>query len=159
MFILGSDRDGAHLKEIVKQDLLDHSFDVLDVTENTECDFVDAALAVIREVQRDEDRFGIIIDAYGAGPFMTACKIKGIIAAEVSDERSAYMTRSHNNAKIITLGAKITGPELAKNIVRGFAKETDCVFRLREELSGLDLELIPAPYRSDDRYIKGEDLK
>ena len=121
MFILGSDRDGAHLKEIVKQDLLDHSFDVLDVTENTECDFVDAALAVIREVQRDEDRFGIIIDAYGAGPFMTACKIKGIIAAEVSDERSAYMTRSHNNAKIITLGAKITGPELAKNIVRGFA--------------------------------------
>ena len=121
MFILGSDRDGAHLKEIVKQDLLDHSFDVLDVTENTECDFVDAALAVIREVQRGEDRFGIIIDAYGAGPFMTACKIKGIIAAEVSDERSAYMTRSHNNAKIITLGANITGPELAKNIVRGFA--------------------------------------
>ena len=121
MFILGSDRDGAHLKEIVKQDLLDHSFDVLDVTENTECDFVDAALAVIREVQRGEDRFGIIIDAYGAGPVMTACKIKGIIAAEVSDERSAYMTRSHNNAKIITLGAKITGPELAKNIVRGFA--------------------------------------
>ncbi len=121
MFILGSDRDGAHLKEIVKLDLLDHSFDVLDVTENTECDFVDAALAVIREVQRGEDRFGIIIDAYGAGPFMTACKIKGIIAAEVSDERSAYMTRSHNNAKIITLGAKITGPELAKNIVRGFA--------------------------------------
>jgi len=121
MFILGSDHDGAHLKEIVKQDLLDHSFDVLDVTENTECDFVDAALNVIREVQRGEDRFGIIIDAYGAGPFMTACKIKGIIAAEVSDERSAYMTRSHNNAKIITLGAKITGPELAKNIVRGFA--------------------------------------
>lgn len=39
---------------------------------------------------------------------------------------------------------------LADDIVRGFAKETDCVFRLREELSGLDLELIPAPYRSDD---------
>lgn len=48
---------------------------------------------------------------------------------------------------------------LADDIVRGFAKETDCVFRLREELTGLDLELIPAPYRSDDGYIKGEDLK
>lgn len=48
---------------------------------------------------------------------------------------------------------------LADDIVRGFAKETDCVFRLREELSGLDLELIPAPYRSDEGYIKGEDLK
>ena len=48
---------------------------------------------------------------------------------------------------------------LADDIVRGFAKETDCVFRLREELTGLDLELIPAPYRSDDGYIKGEYLK
>ena len=46
---------------------------------------------------------------------------------------------------------------LADDIVRGFASEKDCVFRLREELSGLDLELIPAPYRSDDRYIKGDD--
>lgn len=48
---------------------------------------------------------------------------------------------------------------LADDIVRGFAKETDCVFRLREELSGLELELIPAPYRSDDAYKKGEDVK
>ncbi|MBQ8027267.1 MAG: ferredoxin, partial [Clostridia bacterium] len=39
---------------------------------------------------------------------------------------------------------------LADDIVRGFASETDCIFRLREQLSGTDRELIPAPYRADE---------
>ncbi len=51
---------------------------------------------------------------------MTATKIKGMIAAEVSDERSAYMTREHNNARLITLGSEIVGVGVAKNIVEGF---------------------------------------
>ena len=51
---------------------------------------------------------------------MVATKIKGIIAAEVSDERSAYMTREHNNSSIITIGSKIVGSELALNIVKEF---------------------------------------
>ena len=121
LFILGSDQHGAMLKDILKEDLLAHSYSVLDVTQQPADSFVDATLAVVREVQKADDSFGIIIDAYGAGPFMTACRIKGIIAAEVSDERTAFMTRSHNNAKIITIGAKTTGTELAKNIVHGFA--------------------------------------
>lgn len=120
MLILGSDRNGAQLKEIIKQDLLSHSYEVLDATENTECDFVDAALAVVREVNQAEERFGVVIDAWGAGPFMTLTRLKGVIAAEVSDERTAYMTRSHNNARIITIGCETVGPALAKNIVHGF---------------------------------------
>lgn len=63
-----------------------------------------------------------MIDAYGAGPFMVATKIKGMIAAEVSDERSAYMTRAHNNARIITVGSEIVGPGVAKNIAKGFVE-------------------------------------
>ncbi|CRG03719.1 galactose-6-phosphate isomerase%2C LacA subunit [Streptococcus pneumoniae] len=51
---------------------------------------------------------------------MTATKIKGMIAAEVSDERSAYMTRGHNNSKMITMGSEIVGDTLAKNVVKGF---------------------------------------
>ena len=120
-FILGSDPAGRGLKEVLKEYLSDQGYEVMDVTANQDCDFVDAALAVVREVGVCDDRYGVIVDAYGAGPFMTACRIKGIIAAEVSDERTAYMTRSHNNAKIITIGAKTTGTELAKNIVHGFA--------------------------------------
>lgn len=51
---------------------------------------------------------------------MTACKIKGMIAAEISEERSAYMTRQHNNAKAICLGNDILGKGLAKNVVKEF---------------------------------------
>ena len=121
-FILGSDPAGKDLKEILKQHLLSNGYEVTDITEDRECDFVDATKAVVSEVYRTDENFGIIIDAYGAGPFMTACRIKGVIAAEVSDERSAYMTRSHNNARIITIGSKIAGSELAKNIATGFAE-------------------------------------
>ncbi len=46
--------------------------------------------------------------------------VKGMVAAEVSDERSAYMTRGHNNSRMITVGAEIVGDELAKNIAKGF---------------------------------------
>lgn len=51
---------------------------------------------------------------------MTATKVKGMVAAEVSDERSAYMTREHNNARMITIGSEIVGEGLAKNIVKEF---------------------------------------
>ena len=83
-------------------------------------DFIDNTLAVVKAVNEADDRLGIMIDAYGAGPFMVATKIKGMVAAEVSDERSAYMTRGHNNARMITMGAEIVGQELAKNIAKGF---------------------------------------
>ena len=43
-----------------------------------------------------------------------------VTLAEVSDERSAYMTRGHNNSRMITMGAEIVGDELAKNIAKGF---------------------------------------
>ena len=122
LFILGSDRTGARLKDILKEDLMNHSYKVLDTAEIPADSFVDASIAVVREVMKSDDRFGIIIDAYGAGSFMTVSRIKGVIAAEVSDERTAFMTRSHNNTRILCIGADITGGQLAKNIVRNFAQ-------------------------------------
>ena len=82
----------------------------------------DRTLAVAKEVKQAEDNLGIVIDAYGAGPFMVATKIKGMVAAEVSDERSAYMTRGHNNSRMITMGAQIVGDQLAKNIAKDVYK-------------------------------------
>ena len=78
------------------------------------------SLAVASDVSNTAHNLGIVIDAYGAGPFMVAPQIKGMVAAEVSDERSAYMTRGHNNSRMITMGAEIVGDELAKNIAKGF---------------------------------------
>lgn len=118
--IIGSDVDGKRLKDLIKVYLKETDFEVLDVTEGKELDFVDSTVSVAREVQKSDDNLGIAIDAYGAGSFIVATKIKGMIAAEVSDERSAYMTRGHNNSKMITLGSEIVGDTLAKNVVKGF---------------------------------------
>ena len=117
--IIGADAAGIRLKEVVKEFLEAEGFQVVDVTEEGQ-DFVDVTLAVAKEVKQAEDNLGIVIDAYGAGPFMVATKIKGMVAAEVSDERSAYMTRGHNNSRMITMGAQIVGEQLAKNIAKGF---------------------------------------
>lgn len=117
--IIGADAAGSKLKDVVKDYLVGESFEVVDVTKEGQ-DFIDVTLAVATEVNKQEDNLGIVIDAYGAGPFMVATKIKGMVAAEVSDERSAYMTRGHNNSRMITMGSEIVGEGLAKNIAKGF---------------------------------------
>ena len=117
--IIGADAAGNKLKDVVKDFLIGENFEVVDVTKESQ-DFVDVTLAVAAEVNKQEENLGIVIDAYGAGPFMVATKIKGMVAAEVSDERSAYMTRGHNNSRMITMGAEIVGEGLAKNIAKGF---------------------------------------
>ncbi|HEP7676418.1 TPA: galactose-6-phosphate isomerase subunit LacA [Streptococcus pyogenes] len=120
--IIGADKAGQELKEVIKDYLKEGKYEVVDVSENEVRDFVDTTLAVAKEVNTSEDNLGIVIDAYGVGSFMVATKIKGMVAAEVSDERSAYMTRGHNNSRIITLGSEISAPGIAKNIIKGFVE-------------------------------------
>lgn len=120
--IIGADKAGTELKEVIKDYLKEGKYEVVDVSENEVSDFVDTTLAVAKEVNASEDNLGIVIDAYGVGSFMVATKIKGMVAAEVSDERSAYMTRGHNNSRIITLGSEISASGIAKNIVKGFVE-------------------------------------
>ncbi len=118
--VIGSDENGKNLKLCIKQYLLNNNYKVVDTTEDKDVDLVDATLNVAKEVQKNEKNLGIVIDAYGSGSFMVATKIKGMIAAEVSEERSAYMTRGHNNSRMITLGSEIVGEQLAINIVKAF---------------------------------------
>ena len=106
--ILGADLAGKELKSIIKNYLVENNYEVVDVSGNSASDFIETTLAVAREVKKDDDNLGIVIDAYGAGRFMVATKITGMIAAQVSDERSAYMTRGHNNARMITMGSEVS---------------------------------------------------
>lgn len=117
---LGSDKDGLKLKQVIKDYLELNQYEVVDKTPAGAEDFVDSTVAVAKEILADKDARGILIDKYGVGSFIAATKMKGIIAAEVSEERSAYMTREHNNAKIITMGQEIVGEGLAKGICRAF---------------------------------------
>ncbi|MDU2663335.1 MAG: galactose-6-phosphate isomerase subunit LacA [Clostridium perfringens] len=118
--VIGSDKEGMELKNMIKYYLLENNFEVIDKSEEASEDFVESTVAIAKDVLENKGSLGIVFDGYGAGSFMVATKIKGIIAAEVSDERSAYMTREHNNSSIITIGSKIVGSELALNIVKEF---------------------------------------
>lgn len=119
--IIGADKYGTELKDIIKVYLLKLGKEVVDVS-SPDKDFVDNTLAVATKVTLSDEDLGIVVDAYGVGPFMVATKIKGMVAAEVSDERSAYMTRGHNNSRMITIGSEIVGPGVAKNIAKGFVE-------------------------------------
>lgn len=118
--VIGSDKEGMELKNMIKCYLLENNFEVIDKSEEASEDFVESTVTIAKDVLENKGSLGIAFDGYGAGSFMVATKIKGIIAAEVSDERSAYMTREHNNSSIITIGSKIVGSELALNIVKEF---------------------------------------
>lgn len=123
-----SDKDGIELKNALVEEVKFLGYEVEDLTED-EFDFVDSAKAVCKKLLEvdgmltsgsDDSSVGILVDKYGAGSYMAATKHKGMIAAEISDERSALMTKRHNGARVLCLGSGIVGEELAKSCVRDF---------------------------------------
>lgn len=118
--VLGSDKYGFELKNHIKDFLIKKGYEVVDMSEEPSKDFVDSTKKVAQVVKADKEARGILFDKTGAGSFIIGCKIPKIIIAELSEERTAYMTRIHNNATIITLGQEIVGKCLAENIVKEF---------------------------------------
>ncbi|CAD5901642.1 galactose-6-phosphate isomerase subunit LacA [Carnobacterium maltaromaticum] len=118
--LLGADKAGLALKNVIKQHILSLGYEVVDQTGEEPTDLVDSTLAVTSALKAGTGELGILFDGYGAGSFMAANKVKGMIAAEVSDERSARMTRDHNNTQIITIGSEIVGEALAKACTEAF---------------------------------------
>ncbi|MCC6146648.1 MAG: ribose 5-phosphate isomerase B [Anaerolineaceae bacterium] len=120
MIALGADHGGFELKEILKKEMIEWGYEVLDVgTNNKEaCDYPDFALAVARQVSTGKAGRGIMIDGAGIGSCMTANKVPGILAGMAYDVSSAINGREHNNANVLTLGAGLIGVNLAKQIVK-----------------------------------------
>lgn len=120
--VMGSDHGGYHLKEIVRRDLEERGYEVLDCgTHSTDsCDYPDIALAVTAHVNEDADTLGILICGTGIGIGIAANKIPGIRAALCHDTFSAKAARAHNNANVLTMGERVIGPGLAMDIVHAF---------------------------------------
>lgn len=118
--VISSDTEGMPLKETVKQVLIADGYEVVDYAEVPAADCIDSALAVAHDLLEHEDSLGFAFDGYGVGSYMAATRVKGMVAANISDERSAYMTREHNNARMICMGPKVVGTEVAKKIAREF---------------------------------------
>ncbi len=119
---IGADSAGYHLKGVVKSYLADKGYIVHDMgCDSTEsCHYPLFAEKVARGVQEDEGAYGILICGTGIGMSMCANKYHGIRAALCSDTYSARMTRQHNNANILCMGARVIGECLAMDIVDAF---------------------------------------
>jgi RpiB/LacA/LacB family sugar-phosphate isomerase len=119
---IGADHGGYHLKETLKAFLTEKGYQVTDCgTHSTESvDYPDLAFVVAAKVARGQAWRGVIIDGAGIGSCMAANKVKGVRAAMCYDHATAHNSREHNNANVLTLGAGLIGPNLAKQIVTTF---------------------------------------
>ncbi|GAB5054424.1 galactose-6-phosphate isomerase subunit LacA [Pediococcus parvulus] len=115
---IGSDKKGFVLKELVKKYLLNHSYQVIDVSEKPADDFVDSSLAVTKEVLNGDADKAVMFDEYGVGSALASSKVKGMVTANVVEENTAHMTAMHNGAKAIAIGSGVVGEKLAYNIVQ-----------------------------------------
>ncbi len=120
---IGADSAGYPLKDEVISHLSENGYEVVDCgTDSTaSCHYPEFANAVCEGVRADlDDRFGILICGTGIGMSMCANKHKGIRAALCSDTYSAKMTRRHNDANVLCMGARVIGSCLALDIVDAF---------------------------------------
>ena len=122
MIALGSDHGGFPLKQHVKEYLDAHGLDYVDYgcADTTSCDYPVYAKAAAEAVASGQCEKGIVICTTGIGISITANKVKGIRCALCADSLSAEMTRRHNDANMLAMGAGIVGPNLAERIVDTF---------------------------------------
>ena len=122
MIAIGSDHGGYDLKELVIRHLDEKGVDVNDMGcyDKNSCDYPVFGKAVAKAVADGSCDKGIVICTTGIGISIVANKVKGIRAALCADTLSAKMTRLHNDANILAMGAGIVGPNLALEIVDTF---------------------------------------
>ena len=119
MIVIASDHAGFALKQELVAHLRERGVEFEDIgTYTTEsCDYPVYAEKAARGVADGTYEKGILVCGTGLGMAMAADKIPGIRCALLSDCFSAEMSRSHNDANMMALGGRVTGPELAKRIV------------------------------------------
>lgn len=122
MIAIGSDHGGYELKEYVKAHLEIEGYDVKDVGcyNQDSCDYPEFGHAVGKAVGTGECEKGIVICTTGIGISISANKEKGVRCALCSEPLSAKMTRLHNDANVLAMGAGLTGKMMAIEIVDTF---------------------------------------
>ena len=120
--VLGADHGGFELKNHIKTHLEARGFDVINVGTDTSdsCDYPVFASRACEKVLNGEADLGILVCGTGIGMSMVANKHKGIRAACCSDTFSARLTRLHNNANFLCIGARVVGAGLALDLVDAF---------------------------------------
>lgn len=132
---IGCDHGGFELKQEIIKHLAKKGCELMDLgCESTaSCDYPQYAKAVADAVVNGRAQYGILICGTGIGMSITANKVKGVRAAVCGDCFSAQATREHNNANILCMGARVTGPGLALKIADIF---------------------LETPFSNDERHIR-----
>ena len=135
MIAIGCDHGGYYLKQDIIDFLEKNGYEYKDygTYSDESCDYPVYAKKVAHAVADGECEKGILICGTGIGVCITANKVKGIRAALVHDCFSAKARREHNDANIVTMGARVIGPGLATEIVRIF---------------------LETPFSNDERHIR-----
>ncbi len=122
MIAIASDHGGYMLKEHIKAYLVAKGITCEDFGTNStnSCDYPDFAKPAAEAVASGQCEKGIVICTTGIGISISANKVKGIRCALCADTLSAEMTRRHNDANMLAMGAGIVGPLLAERIVDTF---------------------------------------
>ena len=122
--ILASDHAGFNLKENIKNFLIKKGKRILDLgTENTiSVDYPDFAHLLSKKMKKNNRQLGILVCGSGIGMSITANKHKNVRAALCYNVKSARLSREHNNANVIAIGARLTKKNVALKCVSTFIK-------------------------------------
>ncbi len=119
---IASDHAGFNLKEHIKKFLIDKNISIIDLGthDNKSVDYPDYAKKVSKRIKTKKSDVGILVCGSGTGMAMTANKIKDNRAAVCYNLKSTRLSRLHNNANIISLGARLTNKNDAFKMISTF---------------------------------------
>lgn len=143
---IGADHGGYELKNQLRDALTAAGHQVRDFGANSpdSSDYPDFAAPVAHAVAGGEAERGILVCGSGVGMAISANKVRGVRAAVGMTQELVALTRQHNDANVLTLGARFTDPATAQTLVRTFL-ETDFEGgrheRRVEKISALESEL------------------
>ena len=119
---ISSDHAGFEVKELIKELLIKSKISIIDLgpLSNKSVDYPDYAKKVSNRVSKRKSDVGILVCGSGTGMAISANKTKGIRAAVGYNIKSTQLSRQHNNANILCLGARLTKRKVIKKIVSVF---------------------------------------
>jgi len=119
---IGADHAGFSLKEKLRQKLVEDGHEVVDYGAggDASCDYPDFAFPVAREVASGASDRGILVCSTGIGMAIAANKVDGVRAAPAQNEDEVRLTREHNDANVLTLGARYLDEPRALELTRLF---------------------------------------
>jgi ribose 5-phosphate isomerase B len=142
---VAADHAGFALKERLRQKLAESGHQIVDhgTTSESSVDYPDFAAAVARDVASGKADRGLLVCASGVGMSIAANKVPGVRAALATSPEEVRLTRAHNDANVLTMGAKFTPGDEAEQLIEVFlntdfeggrhARRVEKISRLEQE--------------------------